>query len=67
MPRFEGWSGGRWRWTAPRGGVGNSFLSPRSDGTMDRERARYLAMIAGLCAVVAGVAVLFWFFVGGVA
>ncbi len=34
---------------------------------MDRERARYLALVAGVCAVVAGVAVLFYFFVGGVA
>ncbi len=33
---------------------------------MDRERARYLALVAVACAVVAGVAVLFFYFVGGV-
>jgi hypothetical protein len=34
---------------------------------MDRERVRWLALTVGLCAVVAGIALLFYFFVGGLA
>ena len=64
-PRFEGWRRPRRSYERDRAG-GNGFLLPGPHRPVDRERARYLALVAVVCAVVAGVAVLFFYFVGGV-